>query len=111
MPQDHAGAGVRSFNEIPTEQPLRVSVLIAAYNAGQFIAAARRSVLGQTLRELEAIVGDDGSTEDTVALVAAMAATDPRVRLLRASGRGGPGAAQPLHRGRARRLARGVRRR
>ena len=72
----------------------RVSVLIAAYNAGQFIESALRSVLGQTLRDLEAIVADDGSTDDTVARVTAVAATDPRVRLLPASPRGGPGVAR-----------------
>ena len=84
-----------------TTQPLwaggtapRVSVLIAAYNAGQFIEAALRSVLRQTLHDLEVIVADDGSTDDTVARVIAIAATDPRVRLLPASRRGGPGAAR-----------------
>jgi len=78
----------------PDPRSPRVSVLIAAYNAGQFIDAALGSILGQTLGDLEAIVADDGSTDDTLARVAAIAATDSRVRLLPASGRGGPGAAR-----------------
>jgi hypothetical protein len=52
----------------------RVSVLIATYNAGQFIESALGSVLAQTLHDLDAIVADDGSTDDTVARVAAVAA-------------------------------------
>ncbi len=94
MPQDHTSAGAQPFGHLPTGARPRVSVLIAAYNAGEFIVPALRSVLGQTLVDLEAIVADDGSTDDTVARVTAIAATDPRVRLLRSSGRGGPGAAR-----------------
>ncbi len=94
MPHDHSSAGVHPFGYLPTGAPPRVSVLIAAYNAGQFIVPALRSVLRQTLCDLEAIVADDGSTDDTVARVTAIAATDPRVRLLRASRRGGAGAAR-----------------
>ena len=42
-----------------------VSVVIAAYNYGRFLTGALESVLGQTLRDLEVIVVDDGSTDGT----------------------------------------------
>ncbi len=60
-----------------------VSVLIAAYNEGKVIAKTLRSVLDTEYRgELEVIVVDDGSHDDTAAEVEGIAAGDPRVRLI-----------------------------
>jgi len=42
-----------------------VTVIIPAYNCGQFVTAAVDSALGQTFRDLEVILVDDGSTDDT----------------------------------------------
>jgi glycosyltransferase involved in cell wall biosynthesis len=65
-----------------TGEPL-VSVVIPAYNAAAFIAETLDSVLGQTLRSLEVIVVDDGSADETSAVVERVAAKDHRVRLVR----------------------------
>jgi glycosyltransferase involved in cell wall biosynthesis len=58
-----------------------VSVLIPARNEERSIAAAVESVLASRGIELEVVVLDDSSTDRTAAIVAAIAAMDPRVRI------------------------------
>jgi hypothetical protein len=60
----------------------QVTLLVPAYNYGRFIAQALDSLLSQTLRDLELIVIDDASRDDTP-LVVAPYASDPRVRVVR----------------------------
>jgi glycosyltransferase involved in cell wall biosynthesis len=65
-----------------TEAP-RVSVLIATHNRGGMVVGAIDSVLGQSLRDLEVIVADDGSTDDTAERIAAIEGPVEYVRLER----------------------------
>ena len=60
-----------------------VSVVTPAYNVGPWIGQAMDSVLGQKESRIEYVVVDDGSTDDTAAIVAERADRDPRVRLIR----------------------------
>ncbi|MBX2973827.1 MAG: glycosyltransferase [Flavobacteriales bacterium] len=57
-----------------------VSVIMPAYNAAPYIEEAIRSVLTQTLGDLELIVVNDGSTDGTGAVARTIA--DPRVRVI-----------------------------
>jgi glycosyltransferase involved in cell wall biosynthesis len=59
-----------------------------AYNAGRYVEEAVRSILGQTFEDFELIVIDDGSTDETAAVVGRLASADPRVRLLSRPNRG-----------------------
>lgn len=59
------------------DEPL-VSVVIATYNCAEYLGQAIDSVLGQTYRNLEVHVVDDGSTDDTPAVLSRYA-SDPRV--------------------------------
>jgi len=61
-------------------QPL-TTVVIPAYNAERFIERTLRSALRQTYTNLEIIVVDDGSTDDTRAVAETVAAGDDRVRI------------------------------
>lgn len=61
-----------------------VSVLIAAYNEEKVIGETLRALLATTYPgEVEILVVDDGSLDETAAIVAAMAHRDQRIRLLR----------------------------
>ncbi len=56
-----------------------VSVIMPAYNATRYVEQAIRSILAQTLGDFEFIITDDGSTDDTLAILNRFAAEDPRV--------------------------------
>jgi glycosyltransferase involved in cell wall biosynthesis len=60
-----------------------VSVIIPAYNASRFIAHTIESALQQSFRDLEVIIVDDGSTDETPAIAQAYVSRDSRVKLLR----------------------------
>ena len=57
-----------------------VSVIMPAYNAEPYIEEAIRSVLNQTVSDLELIVIDDTSTDRTRDIIRAIADVDRRVR-------------------------------
>ena len=64
------------------------SVVIAAFNSGPFIEPAIESALRQTLKDIEVVVVDDGSTDGTVARLKQFG--DPRLRVLEGPHRGAP---------------------
>jgi glycosyltransferase involved in cell wall biosynthesis len=59
-----------------------VSVIIPAYNAAATLDETLRSVRSQTHRDLEIIVVDDGSRDETAAIARRHAARDARLRLI-----------------------------
>jgi glycosyltransferase involved in cell wall biosynthesis len=65
-----------------------ISVLVPAWNAAGTITAALASVRRQTARAWECVVVDDGSTDDTAALVRAMVRHDARIRLIQTAHHG-----------------------
>lgn len=62
-------------------EEVKVSVVMAVYNSEQYLCQALDSVLGQTLREIEVICVDDGSTDFSFQMLKEYAALDPRVRV------------------------------
>jgi glycosyltransferase involved in cell wall biosynthesis len=56
-----------------------VSVVMPAYNAEKYIAKAIESVLAQTFRDFEFIIIDDGSTDNSLAIVEKYQVTDARI--------------------------------
>ena len=58
----------------------RVSIVVPAYNAAPTLPACLDALLAQTLTDIEVLAIDDGSTDDTWALLCAYAQRDARVR-------------------------------
>lgn len=76
--------GLKSKPEVPPEgfAPL-VTVIVPAFNEGKVIATTLRALAASTYENLEILVVDDGSTDDTAAVVAAVAEQNPKIRLIR----------------------------
>lgn len=72
----------------------KVTVLIAAYNAADFIERAIRSALSQSGPQIEVLVVNDASSDATANIVKALGREDGRVRLLSLPNNRGPSAAR-----------------
>ncbi len=69
----------------PTALPA-ITVLMPAYNAAPYIAEAIESVLAQTFKLFELLIINDGSTDETAAIIAQF--TDPRIRVISRENKG-----------------------
>lgn len=72
----------------------KVSIIMPAYNAARFLAAAVQSVRDQTYQNWELLVSDDFSCDDTVKIATQFAKEDPRIKVLAGKANGGPAAAR-----------------
>jgi glycosyltransferase involved in cell wall biosynthesis len=57
----------------------KLSIIVTAYNIEAFIDECLRDIAGQTLRDIEIIVVDDGSSDGTPDRIRAFAGRDPRI--------------------------------
>ena len=79
MPQCHHDSEVKAMDSI-------ISVVMPCYNAAPYVAEAVASVMGQSYGNVELIVVDDGSSDDSVALVQRLAEQHPgRINLFHTS--------------------------
>jgi len=65
-----------------------ISVLMPSFNCGPFLAESVGSILAQTLDDLELIIIDDGSTDDSPSVLSALSSADDRVRVVRQENQG-----------------------
>jgi|GEM_PF-845465 len=79
----------------PAELRPAISVVCPAYNSSSFVLRTLESVVGQTYRPFEIIISDDGSTDETVAIVKEFLRDRPDIRSVVLEGaHRGPGAAR-----------------
>ena len=72
----------------------KVSVVVAMYNAQAWLQRFVVALQNQELDDFEVLMIDDASTDGSAAMVEAVAATDPRFRLIRLSVNSGAGVAR-----------------
>ncbi len=74
-----------NINEIGEKEPFRnpkVSIIVPAYNTEKYIEKCLLSLISQSLREIEIIVVNDGSTDRTLEIIEKFVASDARVKVL-----------------------------
>jgi teichuronic acid biosynthesis glycosyltransferase TuaG len=71
-----------------------VSIITPSWNVAPLIGETIASVQAQTFRDWELLIADDCSTDQTAAIVESMAASDPRIKLIRQPRNGGPALAR-----------------
>jgi glycosyltransferase involved in cell wall biosynthesis len=79
---------IQAVSEANGDHPIDVTVVIAARNESLHVREAVSSVAGQTGLSHELVFVDDGSTDDTYALVEELTREYENVRLVRNPGRG-----------------------
>lgn len=67
-----------------------VSVIVPCYNYAAYLSAAVTSALDQRDADIEVIIVDDASTDDSLAVARSLAARDPRVRVVEHAENQGP---------------------
>lgn len=80
----------------------RISVVVPVYNCEEYLEQCIKSVLNQTIKDLEIICIDDGSTDSSLRILQKFAAEDSRVVLLQQENQGAG-----IARNRGMRIARG----
>ncbi|MEM7756913.1 MAG: glycosyltransferase [Cyanobacteria bacterium P01_A01_bin.40] len=58
-----------------------ISLVITVYNRQKYLASTINSILSQTYTNFELVVWDDGSTDDSLAIVNDFAKNDPRIKV------------------------------
>jgi glycosyltransferase involved in cell wall biosynthesis len=82
------------------QQRPKVTVLMSAYNSGQYIKEAIESILDQSFSDLEFLIFDDGSTDDTAKIVKEHEKKDSRIKAFyKEKNEGMPGMMRNLNEG------------
>ncbi len=67
---------------------IKVSVIIPVFNAGKYLRLSLESVANQTLRDIEIIVINDGSTDESEKIIDSLALKDQRIKVIETSNEG-----------------------
>ena len=81
------------WQSLASETEIKVSVIVPIYNAEAFLRPAMDSILDQSLREIEVICVDDGSTDGSLKIIKEYQKRDSRIRIA-TQNNAGPGMAR-----------------
>ncbi len=82
------------------DENVKVSVIIPVYNAEKWLERCATSVTNQTLKEIEIILVDDGSTDNSLAVCQEIATKDSRISVIHCENNG-PSTARNIGMGKA----------
>lgn len=66
----------------------KVSVIVPVYNTEKYLRCCMDSVIGQTLRDIEIVCVNDGSTDGSLAILQEYAAKDKRIKIINQENKG-----------------------
>ena len=61
---------------------MKVSIIVAAYNIENYIKRCMDSIVSQTFKDIEIIVVNDGSTDNTSKIIESFANNDKRIKTI-----------------------------
>lgn len=67
---------------------MNLSIIIPIYNKAEYISECLNGVFAQTLKDIEIICIDDGSTDGSAEIISEFAENDERIRLIKQNNRG-----------------------
>ena len=67
---------------------IKISVILPVYNVEKYLAECLDSIINQTLKEIEIICVNDGSTDNSLAILKEYASKDKRIKIIDISNRG-----------------------
>lgn len=70
------------------EQDIKVSVIVPIYNSEKYIGPCVESICAQTLKDIEILLIDDGSSDNSFALIEEFAKKDSRVKIFKRENKG-----------------------
>lgn len=82
---------MRDYNEYYYTQSLceiKVSVILPVFNVGNYLEQCLKSILEQSLKEIEIICVDDGSTDNSLDILTAYQREDRRIKIIRQENKG-----------------------
>lgn len=71
-----------------------VSVIMPTFNSERYVTESIESILNQTYNNIELLITDDGSKDDTVSIIKSYAKKDSRVKIFLLDGNNGAGSAR-----------------
>ena len=70
------------------KQAPKITIIIPIYNAAAYLGECLESINRQTLKDIEIVCIDDGSTDASLAVTESFAAVDPRYRIIKQDNKG-----------------------
>lgn len=66
----------------PLEKSIHISIIVPVYNSADFLHQCVDSILGQTYREFELLLINDGSSDDSLKIMNSFAEQDSRIQVI-----------------------------